>query len=178
MAKSKSILLLEEIEPRIQFIRNQRVMIDADLAQIFGVTTKRLNEQIKRNRDRFPRDFLFELTTQEKTEVVANCDHLARLKFSRSLPYAFTEHGAIMAATVLNSPRAVEMSVFVVRAFIKMREYFASHKELAQKLRDLELQVGSHAEAIQAMVSAIEQLMQPPLEEPKKRRIGFQVEEE
>src|SRR6476620_7016832 len=95
----------------------QRVMLDEDLAELYGVATKRLNEQVKRNRERFPSDFLFQLTASEKAEVVANCDHLAKLKFSKALPYAFTEHGAIQAANVLASAQAVEMGIYVVRAF-------------------------------------------------------------
>ena len=97
-------------------------MLDTDLADLYGVTTKRLNEQVRRNRERFPKDFLFQLTETEKAEVVANCDHLTKLKFSPNPPYAFTEHGAIMAASVLNSPSAVEVSVYVVRAFVQLRE--------------------------------------------------------
>ena len=102
-------LTIKNIENRILFIRGQRVMIDADLADLYGVATKRLNEQVKRNMNRYPSDFTYRLTSEEKTEVVANCDHLTGLKYSKTLPYAFTEHGAIMAANVLNSTRAVEM---------------------------------------------------------------------
>ena len=98
--------------------------------------TKRLNEQVKRNRERFPADFMFQLTQVEKDEVVANCDHLAKLKFSKTLPYAFTKHGALMAAAVLNTQRAVEISLYVVRAFVKLRELLASNKELAAKLNE------------------------------------------
>ncbi len=104
---NQSIVPLETVESRILFIRGEKVMIDADLAALYGVTTKRLNEQVKRNRERFPHDFMFQLTAAEKAEVVANCDHLRRLKFSPNLPFAFTEHGAIMLATVLNSPKIV-----------------------------------------------------------------------
>ena len=175
MPPTKATLVLEEIEQRILFIRGQKVMIDADLARLYGVTTKRLNEQVKRNLERFPSDFAFRLNHQEKEEVVANCDHLAKLKFSKTLPYAFTEHGAIMAASVLNSFRAEEVSIFVVRAFIMIREYLASHKELAQQLYQLERKVGSHDEAIRSLVKAIQQLMQPPEEPKKKGRIGFQM---
>lgn len=112
------------------------------------------------------------MTTAEKTEVVANCDHLAKLKFSPQLPYAFTEHGAIMAATVLNSPRAVEISVFVVRAFVKLRHFVLSYKDLAAKLVALVRKVGAHDDSIRQLVSAIRQLMAPAEEKPK-RRIGF-----
>jgi hypothetical protein len=105
-------------------------MIDADLAALYGVATKRLNEQVKRNARRFPDDFCFQLSTAEKDEVVANCDHLVRLKFSPVRPYAFTEHGAIMAANMINGPRAEEMSVEVVRAFVRLREMIASHERI------------------------------------------------
>lgn len=150
-------------------------MIDADLAKLYGVATKRLNEQIRRNRDRFPNDFMFRLTAREKSEVVANCDHLSQLKFSTVLPYAFTEHGAIMAASVLNTRRAIDASIFVVRAFVKLREMLATHKELAQKLVDLERRFEDHDESIGAIFEAIQQLMAPP-EKPRKR-IGFEVKE-
>jgi hypothetical protein len=126
---------------------------------------------IKRNLDRFPADFLFRLNPEEKAEVVTICDHLSGLKFSRHLPYAFTEHGAVMAATVLNSKRAAEASVFVVRAFVRMRQLLASHHDLALKLADLERRVAAHDTSIDSLVSAIRQLLQPP--EPKKKRIGF-----
>ena len=150
-------------------------MIDADLAKLYGVTTKRLNEQIRRNRDRFPNDFMFQLTAREKNEVVANCDHLSQLKFSTVFPYAFTEHGAIMAASVLNTRRAIEASIFVVRAFVKLREMLTTHKELAQKLADLERRLEDHDEQFKIVFDAIRALMAPP--EKSKRRIGFEVKE-
>ncbi len=114
----KELIPVEMIERKILLIRGEKVMLDADLAALYGVTTKRLNEQVKRNRERFPNDFMFQLTEEEKAEVVANCDHLKRPKFSHALPYAFTEYGAIMLASVLNSPIAVQTSVLVVRAFV------------------------------------------------------------
>ena len=104
MAKRKARVPEERVEETILYIKGKRVILDADLAWLYGVTTKRLNEQVRRNRGRFPEDFIFQLSTEEKAEVVANCDHLSNLKFSRTLPYAFTEHGAIMAASVLNTP--------------------------------------------------------------------------
>jgi hypothetical protein len=168
----KKLILVEQIEPRILLVRGQKVIVDTDLALLYGVPTKRLNEQVKRNRRRFPADFVFQLTTVEKDEVVANCDHLSKLKFSPGLPYAFTEHGAIMAASVLNSARAIEVSVLVVRTFVKLRELLATHKELAHKLAELERKVGSHDEAIRSLLGAIRQLMAPP-PEPKKGKIGF-----
>ncbi len=151
-------------------------MVDADLAELYGVPTKRLNEQVKRNANRFPADFLFRLTRTERDEVVANCDHLKRLKFSRALPYAFTEHGALMAASVLNTPRAVEVSLFVVRAFVQLRETLGAHKELAKRLDELESRIerkfSSHDQAIAGILDAIRGLM-VPTESSRKRRIGF-----
>jgi hypothetical protein len=167
---------IERIESSILFLRGRKVILDAELANLYGVTTKRLNEQVRRNRDRFPEDFMFQLTADEKAGVVANCDHLSRLKFSPALPYAFTEHRAIMAASVLNSPRAIEASIFVVRAFVRLREMLAAHKELARKLEELEARLGEHEEQIQAILEAIKQLMTPTDRPPKK--IGFEVSEE
>lgn len=137
----------------------------------YGVSTKRLNEQVKRNKARFPVDFMFSLTQKEKEEVVANCDHLKGLKFSPHLPYAFTEHGAIMLASILNSEAAVHASVHVVRAFIYLRQMLSTHKELSAKLNQLERKTEKHDEEIQAIFSAIRQLMKPP--EPTRRKIGF-----
>jgi len=147
-------------------------MIDADLAALYGVPTKRLNEQVKRNRSRFPEDFVFRLTAAETAEVVAKCDHLARLRFSATSPYAFTEHGALMASAVLNTARAVDASIFVVRAFVRMRETLSGHKELGKRLDELERKVGTHDRAIGQILEAIRQLTQPPAT-PKRRRIGF-----
>ena len=120
MSDNDPIVRVGAIEQRILLIRGEKVIIDADLAEFYGVTTKRLNEQMKRNRGRFPEDFVFRLTASKKSEVVANCDHLSKVKYSAALPYAFTEHGTIMVASVPNSERAIEMSVFVVRAFVHL----------------------------------------------------------
>jgi hypothetical protein len=163
----------ERIAQGILMIREHKVMLDADLADLYGVTTKRLNEQVKRNQGRFPPDFMFQLTAVEKAEVVANCDHLARLKFSPALPNAFTEHGAIMAASVLNTARAVEMSVFVVRAFVRLRQMLASNADLARKLATLEKKYDTQFKVV---FDAIRELMTPP--ERKKRSIGFAPWEE
>jgi hypothetical protein len=171
------ILVVDRIEPCILMIRGQRVMLDADLAELYGSTTKAFNQAVKRNLERFPGDFRFQLTEAEKHEVVTNCDHLARLKFSRTIPYAFTEHGAIMAASVLNTPRAIEVSVYVVRAFVKLREFLATHKELAGKLSELERRVAGHDATIQSLVAAIRRLMEPP-PAPPRPRIGFHTAEE
>ena len=151
-------------------------MIDAGLAPLYDVPTKRLNQQVKRNAERFPKDFVFQLSRAERDEVVANCDHLRRLKFSPTMPFAFTEHGALMAASVLNTPRAVEVSLYVVRAFVELREALATHKELARRLVELESRLerklATHDHAIAGILETIRQLMAPP-EPARKRRIGF-----
>lgn len=175
MDRDLDLIPLERIEETILFIRGQNVILDVDLARLYGATTKRLNEQVKRNRERFPEDFMFQLTTEEKAKVVAICDHLPLLKYSPALPHAFTEHGAIMVATVLNTQRAIEASIFVVRAFITLREMVATHKELAHKLSELEYHLKDHDQQIQAIFEAVRQLMLPP--ERSKRRIGFEVKE-
>jgi len=175
MAGSKEIIPLARIERSIFIIRGQKVMLDADLALLYGVTTKALNQAVKRNKDRFPPDFRFGLTEKEKGEVVTICDHLKRLKFSPTLPYAFTEHGAIMLASVLNTKRAIKVSLYVVRAFVKLRETLGAHRHLAKKISELEGKVQSHDEHIRALFDAIRQLMVPP--ETKKRKIGFLVKE-
>jgi len=172
MAEKKIITSVEQIESLIFIIRGQKVMLDADLAELYGVATKRLNEQMRRNSERFPEDFMFQLTAEEKAEVVANCDHLAKLKYSPSLPYAFTEHGALMLGNVLKSERAVEVSLMVVRAFVHLRELASTHKEFSQKLNQLERKVGAHDRAIAELINAIRQLM-TPLDAGKKRPIGF-----
>ena len=172
MADKKPLVVVENIEARILTIRGQKVMLDADLADLYGVETKRLNEQVRRNIDRFPEDFMFRLTAAEKSEVVANCDHLAKLKYSPSLPHAFTEHGALMLGNVLKSNRAVEVSLMVVRTFVHLRELVSGNKELAQKLNQLERKVGAHDKAIAEIINAIRELMTLP-DEKKKRPIGF-----
>jgi hypothetical protein len=173
----EELVLVEQIEPQILLIRGERVMIDADLAKLYGVPTKRLNEQVKRNRGRFPPDFAWQLTAEEKAEVVANCDHLAQLKFSRTTPFAFTEHGAMMAASVLNTPRAVDVSVYVVRAFVRLRKFLTAHRDLSLRLDELERTTASHGTAIESLVAAIRRLMEPP-PAPPRRKIGFHVKPE
>ena len=163
---------IEVIEKKIILIRGQKVMLDADLAEIYGVPTKALNQAVKRNIERFPEDFMFQLTEQEKKEVVTNCDHLRRLRFSPKMPYAFTEHGAIMLATVLNSPIAVEASIQVVRVFVSLRKMLASNAELSRKLAALEKKYDYQFKIV---FDAIRQLMATP--EPREKKIGFRVRE-
>jgi hypothetical protein len=170
-------LPLERIDEMILWIRGRRVILDTDLAALYGVATKAFNQAVKRNLDRFPSDFMFRLTPEEKAEVVTNCDHLRKLKFSPVLPAAFTEHGGIMAATVLNSPCAIAVSVNVVRAFIRLRQAMITHHEFANKLADLERKLTEHDERFAEVFRAIRYLMQPaPV--PPKRRIGFSTSEE
>lgn len=184
MKTTAAIIPPVPIEQLIRVIRGQRVILDTDLAQIYGVLTWRLNEQVKRNRNRFPADFMFQLTDGENKSLTSQ---IARSKKGRggrrTLPYAFTEHGAFMAANVLNSSRAVQMSVFVVRAFIKMREALAQNKELAAKLVELERRLTErlhdHEVAIVRILKEIKKLAQPVASpEIERREIGFHVREE
>lgn len=172
MTKTKKIE--QSIENLIFEIRGEKVMLDSDLALLYGVTTKRLNEQVKRNIDRFPADFMFKLNQEEKDEVVANCDHLVNTKFSRSLPYAFTEHGAIMLASVLNSPTAVDMSVQIVRAFVIMRAQINSNQRISKKITELETKVSQHDENFKFIFDSIRKLLVED-DKAKKKQIGFQT---
>ncbi|MDP2599497.1 MAG: ORF6N domain-containing protein [Deltaproteobacteria bacterium] len=168
------IIPVERVEQTIFIIREQKVILDADLAMLYGVPTKVFNQAVKRNLQRFPQDFMFQLTEQEKNELVTNCDRFKNLKHSTSLPYAFTEHGAVMAAAILNSQQAVAISIYVVRAFIKMRAMLNQQKELLKKLTDLEQKVTTHDTHIRSLFNAIRQLMEPPTPKPKpKNPIGF-----
>jgi hypothetical protein len=163
---------VSRIENRILLVRGQKVLLDDDLAVLYGVKVKALNQAVKRNKKRFPPDFVFQLTGKENRNlksqfVTTNNSHGGR----RTLPYAFTEYGAIMAATVLNSQRAIEMSVFVVRAFVRLRDTLASHKALAAKFTELEKRLETHDKTIGGIIDAIRALMAPP--EKPSRRIGF-----
>ena len=180
----QAIVPVDQIIATILEIRGKKVILDNDLARLYGTTTKRLNEQVKRNVARFPDDFMFQLDRTEKAEVVANCDHLSRLKFSPQLPFAFTEHGAVMAASVLNTPKAVEVSVYVVRAFIQQRALLAAHGELALKLERLEKKLivsfslqedrlDDHESQLEEIIETIREMQQQHAHRP----IGFRVEE-
>jgi hypothetical protein len=174
---SLSVVPVERIDHAILSLRGKRVILDADLAALYGVPTRRLNEQVRRNGARFPPDFMFQLTREEADSLrsqsaISNIGRGGR----RYQPLAFTEHGAIMAASVLNSERAVEVSVFVVRAFVRLREALSATRELAAKLDELERRVGSHDRAIAGLLDAIRQLMGPPKTKGRKP-IGFEVRE-
>jgi hypothetical protein len=163
----------EPIQQRILLLRGCKVLLDSDLATLYSVSTKRLNEQVKRNSERFPNDFMFQLTEKEKAEVVANCDHLLKLKFSPMLPYAFTEHGALMAATILRSEQAVRMSIFVVRAFVQLRGLLAPYKEIMARLDELEQTVAAHDDLLRKLIATVRSLIEPPKRE--KLPIGFHL---
>jgi phage regulator Rha-like protein len=174
MPVKRRTTLASAVESRILLLRHQRVILDTDIAELYGVPVKVLNQQVKRNRERFPADFVFRLTSKE--------DEVLRSQFvtskqgrggRRYAPYAFTEHGAIMAATVLNSERAVQMSVFVVRAFVRLREMLATNRKLAGKIDELENRLDTHDSTIQDLIEAIKELMKP--EDPPRKSIGFQI---
>ena len=170
MGKKQAIVPVDRIERSILLIRGQKVILDADLAELYGVPTRTLIQAIKRNINRFPSDFTFVLTRQEVTNLRSQIV-TSSWGGRRHLPRVFTEHGAIMAASVLNSRRAIEVSVFVVRAFVKLKEMASTHRALAQKLAELEHRIEGHDERIQSLLEAIRRLMALP--EPPRRRIGF-----
>ena len=169
-----AIILADKVDSKIQILRRQKIILDSDLAELYGVPVKQLNQQIKRNSDRFPADFFFQLSAAEyrslRSQIVtSNSSRGGR----RYLPNAFTEHGAIMAATVLNSKRAIEMSVFVVRAFVRMREALAMNQQIVTKLAEIERRLETHDTDIQELVDAIRELMAPL--PANTRRIGFET---
>ena len=192
-SSGSAMMRLTKIERAIMLVRGEKVILAADLARLYGVTTKRLNEQVRRNIHRFPGDFMLQLTWEEAdgsrshfatlngqdddTRSRSQSVTLKRGSNVKYRPYAFTEHGAIMAATVLNSARAVQVSVYVVRAFVQLRRMLAQNKEVAAKLRELERKVGEHDQKIVALIGAIRELMAPPPEPPRKM-IGFESERE
>jgi phage regulator Rha-like protein len=166
---------LERVERTILVLRGRRVILDSELAALYGVAVRAFNQAVKRNVNRFPADFAFQLTREEYESLRSQIVILetGRGTHRKYLPYAFTEHGAVMAATVLNSPKAVEMSVEVVRVFNRLREFLASHRQLAAKLEELEKKIASHDKSIVTLFNAVRSLMATP--EKPKRQIGFQV---
>jgi len=169
--KNLPVIYEENIANCICFIRGEKVMLDSDLAALYGVSTKRINQAVKRNIERFPSEFMFQLTEIEKQEVVTKCDHLQKIKYSPYLPFAFTKHGAIMIASLLNGPVAVAVSIQMVRTFVKLRSVLSSHKELAKKIEDME---AKYDEQFRLVFTAIKALM---TEEDVKPRtpIGFKT---
>jgi hypothetical protein len=168
---------LDPIERTIFTLRGVRVMLDADLAELYGVKTHRLNEQVKRNRARFPTDFMFQLTPEEHEGLISQFAISNEGRGGRRrTPFAFTEHGALMAASVLNSARAIEMSIFVVRAFAKLKRFVGAHRDLAEKLAELERKLETHDEQIIGLLDAMRALMAPPVK--PAHRIGFRKEDQ
>lgn len=174
LVNKTAIILAKRVSSKILILRNQKVILDSDLAELYGVAVKRLNQQIKRNPQRFPADFLFTLTREEDRNLrsqfaTSSSSHGGRRYRAR----AFTEHGAIMAASVLNSRRAVEMSIFVVRAFVQLRQALVFNQHVASKLAELEARIENHDAELEELVEAIRELTAPLPENP--RRIGFEV---
>lgn len=168
-----SIVPIERIEQRIILVRGQKVMLDRDLAELYGVETKALNQAVKRNADRFPEDFMFRLEPDEKSELVTKCDRFESLKHSTALPSVFTEQGVSMLSSVLKSRSAVEVNIAIMRTFVRLRKMLESHRDLAQRLEELE---AKYDEQFRVVFDALRELMKPP--EPKKNPIGFRVREE
>ncbi|MCX5782743.1 MAG: ORF6N domain-containing protein [Elusimicrobia bacterium] len=162
----------DRIEQRIFVIRGQKIMIDRDLAELYEVPTKALNQAVKRNKERFPQEFIFQLTRNEKNELVTICDRFKPLKHSSVLPYAFTEHGVAMLASVLKSDTAVKISISIIKTFVKLRQFVSTHKALAEKLDKLEQKYEKHDREIQNIFEAIRQLMIVH-DEPRRKKVGF-----
>lgn len=179
MSKSASAT----IHSVIRTIRGRKVILDADLAAIYSVTTKRLNEQVKRNKSRFPEDFMFRLTAAEARKVISSRSQIATLKRGQNikhLPYTFTEHGAIMVATILSTPQAVKMSVFVVRAFVRMREQLTANAAILRRLAEIDRTLLLHDKDLSALWDRLQLLLEPPDDEAadeSKTEIGFHVRE-
>ncbi len=165
---SKQIIPMELIEQRIFFLRNEKVMIDRDLADLYQVTTKALNQAVKRNMERFPKEFMFNLNRSEKNELVTNCDRFKTLKHSTSMPYAFTEQGVAMLSSVLKSERAIQVNIQIMKTFVQLRKMYLNNKELADKILKLEKK---YDKQFKLVFEALRELIIPP--EQKKRRIGY-----
>jgi hypothetical protein len=168
----KELVTSDTIEQRIFLIRGQKVMLDHDLAELYDVETKYLNRQVKRNILRFPPEFMFQLTLEEKAQLVPIWHQFKTRKHTYTLPYAFTEHGITMLSAILNSERAITISILVVKTFIRLKRIIAANKELTEKIKELDQKVNSHDKDIILIFQAINKLMAPPPEEPK-RKIGF-----
>ena len=163
-----NLIPVEFIEKRIFYLRNEKVMIDRHLAEMYGVDTRILNQAVKRNSKRFPREFMFQLRREERDEVITICDDLASLKFARTMPFAFTEHGLAMLSSVLKSDRAIQVNIEIIKAFVRLRKLLANHKELQKKIEDME---EKYDEQFSIVFQAIKQLLQE--DDKPKRKIGF-----
>jgi hypothetical protein len=172
---TKDIIPSQHMAQAIRFVREERVLLDFDLARLYGVTTGNLNKAVRRNRDRFPADFMFQLSAEETKSLIFQFGISKGRGGRRHFPYAFTEQGVAMLSSVLNSERAVKVNIAIMRAFVRLREILETNRDLAQKFSELEKRVGKHDEEIGAILEAIRQLM-APLEKPR-REIGFHVRE-
>jgi len=171
---SQELIITEEfIMSKILLIRDQKVMVDSDLAALYGVTTKQLNQQVKRNIKRFPSNFMFQLTEIEKEYVVANCDHLKKLKFSSSLPYVFTEHGTMMLGNVLSSDRAIEFSIKIVEAFIKMREFLTNNLNVKLEIEEIKKKLMNHDKNIELVFNYLDEMMEKQDNKVERIKIGY-----
>lgn len=166
----------EAVITKIILVRGVKVMVDKDLSELYGVSTKALNQQVKRNKNRFPEDFMFQLTPEEKDEVVATCGHLKNLKFSPVLPNVFTEFGVMMLASVLNSETAIQVNIQIVRVFAKMREMLQANKNILLKLDKIENRLAEHDDQIEVIFNHIKELINPPA--IKRQKIGFRRSDE
>ena len=169
--KYKSLVPKEVIMSKILVFRNQKVIIDRDLAELYEVKTKRLNEQVRRNIKRFPPNFMFQLTKEEKEEVVANCDHLQSLKFSPFLPYVFTEHGTMMLTNVLNSDKAIGVSIKIVDVFVKMREMLTDNLSIKFEIEEIKKKLSSHSKNIELVFNYLDELIEK--KEKPRAKIGY-----
>jgi len=167
----KDIIPRERIESKIFVIRGQKVIIDRDLAELYGVETKYLNRQVRRNPERFPKEYMFQLTKAEKDELVTNWHRFETLKHSSVLPFAFTEHGVAMLSSVLNSKQAIQMSIIIINTFISLRQIVATHKKLAYKIEELERKHNKHELEITTIFRVLKKMLEPPKNPPRK--IGF-----
>jgi hypothetical protein len=174
MAPKRELIPVGRIAQSNHLLRGQKVILDSDLAALYGVTTGNLNKAVGRNRNRFPTDFMFRLTAKEAKNLIFQFG-ISSWGGRRRFPYAFTEQGVAMLSSVLNSPRAVKVNIAIMRAFVKLRETLESHRELGHKFAELQRRVGKHDEEIAAIIDAIRQLMAPP--ERPRREIGFHVRE-
>ncbi len=177
MTAPGSIIPIERIQRAIYLVRQEKVMLDRDLALLYGVTTGNLNKAVKRNLDRFPADFMFQLSAEEAEALRFQSGSLKRGQHSKYLPYAFTEQGVAMLSSVLRSQRAVQVNVAIMRAFVQLRRVLGSHAELARKLAELEKRIAGQDDAIRSLFEAIRQLMNPALPNRPQREIGFHVKE-
>jgi len=171
----QQIISLDYIEKRIFILRGAKVMLSPHLAELYGVETRTLNQSVKRNASRFPDDFMFQLSAEEALGLVSQNVIPHKKYFGGTFPYAFTEQGVAMLSTVLHSEKAIQMNIAIMRAFVKLREFLLTHKELAQKITELERKIGKNETDIRSIVEAIRQLMIPP--QKPKREFGFQVKE-